>query len=200
MKNNYLEWFHWPTWLLFLLQQLLTIPLLLGFYFLAWQDHQYEIQALQSNITEHQHNTMQYQQRIAALPSLHDTQQKIQRITTELGQDTQATSKPASVLKRLHMPLIHSSGQLIEWKTHKENNQLFWHIKLSLNYAQFLHFLDEIQQLQPPLLIKHLTITPADDWLTVRMVLSDIPLPETTLPEIAQPDRIQPASAHERES
>lgn len=195
MGNNYLEWFHRPAWLLVLLQQLFTLPLLLGFYFLVWQENQYEIDTLQHNITEQQHSTRLSQQQLTELPPLSDIQQKIQRTTAELGQDNQIPPKHTTVLKRLHSPLIHSGSQLIEWKTHKENNQVFWHIMLSLNYVQFLHFLNEIQQLQPPLLIKHLTITPADDWLTVRMVLSDIPLPEMTLP-----NRIKTAPVHEEKS
>ncbi|AOM41842.1 hypothetical protein [Xenorhabdus hominickii] len=194
MNNNYLEWFHRPMWQLLLSQQLMVIiPLLLGFYFFVWQEKQHEIYTLQDSIGEQKHNTTLSQQRLTELPSLTDIQQQIQRITAELGPDSylstqsdptqnvspQNTFSPnATVLKRLHLPLTHSGSQLMEWKSQKENDHVFWHIMLSLNYDQFLHFLSEIQQLQPPLLIKHLTITPVDDWLTVRIVLSDMPLPE----------------------
>ncbi|MBI6547808.1 hypothetical protein [Xenorhabdus lircayensis] len=195
MRNNYLEWFHRPAWQRLLCQQLIVIPLMLGFYFFVWQDNQREIHALQNNITEQQHNTTRSQQRITELPSLPDIQQQIQQITLELGQGNDNSSKNispknATVLKRLHLPLTHSGSQLMEWKSHRENNQVFWHIMLSLNYEQFLHFLHEIQQLQPPLLIKHLTITPVDDSLTVRMVLSDIVFSDMTLPNTVHPEPV----------
>ncbi|MDC9581503.1 hypothetical protein PSI15_08005 [Xenorhabdus sp. PR6a] len=202
MRNNYLEWFYRPVWQQLTLQQLLIILLLLGFYFLVWQKNRHEIHALQSNIKQQQHNTILFQQKLAELPSLPETQQQIRRMAANLAQNsdlslrnTSSDNIPAQntpILKRLHMPLIRSGSQLMEWKSHKENEQVFWHIRLSLNYGQFLHFLREIQKLQPPLLIKHIAITPvdtpADDNLTVRMVFSDVALSDTTLPNISLPD------------
>ncbi|CDG15784.1 hypothetical protein [Xenorhabdus doucetiae] len=202
MRNNYLEWFYRPVWQQLTLQQLLIILLLLGFYFLVWQKNRHEIHALQSNIKQQQHNTILFQQKLAELPSLLETQQQIRRMAANLAQNsdlslrnTSSDNIPAQntpILKRLHMPLIRSGSQLMEWKSHKENEQVFWHIRLSLNYGQFLHFLREIQKLQPPLLIKHIAITPvdtpADGNLTVRMVFSDVALSDTTLPNISLPD------------
>ncbi|MBD2796416.1 hypothetical protein ID856_07695 [Xenorhabdus sp. 18] len=202
MRNNYLEWFYRPVWQQLTLQQLLIILLLLGFYFLVWQKNRHEIHALQSNIKQQQHHAILFQQKLAELPSLPETQQQIRRMAANLAQNsdlslrnTSSDNIPAQntpILKRLHMPLIRSGSQLMEWKSHKENEQVFWHIRLSLNYGQFLHFLREIQKLQPPLLIKHIAITPvdtpADGNLTVRMVFSDVALSDTTLPNISLPD------------
>ncbi|MDC9592954.1 hypothetical protein [Xenorhabdus sp. IM139775] len=205
MKNNYLEWFYRPVWQQLVLQQLLIISLLLGFYFLVWQKNRHEIHVLQNNIKQQQHHAILFQQKLAELPSLPETQQQIQRMAANLAQNSDLSLKNASsenvpaqntpILKRLHMPLIDSGSQLMEWKSLKENEQVFWHIVLSLNYGQFLHFLSEIQKLQPPLLIKHIAITPtdipADNNLTVRMVFSDVTLPdlsETALPTISLPD------------
>ncbi|MDC9606648.1 hypothetical protein [Xenorhabdus griffiniae] len=175
MRNNYLEWFYRPVWQQLVLQQLLIISLLLGFYFLVWQKNRYEIHTLQSNIKQQQHNTVLSQQKLAELPSLPETQQQIQHMTTSLAENDPLSSSKnhTTILKRLHIPLTHSGSQLMEWKIHKENEHVFLHIMLSLNYGQFLHFLNEMQKLQPPLLIKHITITPADDNLMVHMVFSD---------------------------
>ncbi|MEQ1977318.1 hypothetical protein [Xenorhabdus sp. SGI240] len=175
MRNNYLEWFYRPVWQQLVLQQLLIISLLLGFYFLVWQKNRYEIHTLQSNIKQQQHNVVLSRQKLAELPSLSETQQQIQHMATSLTPDGHLSSSKnnTTILKRLHIPLTHSGSQLMEWQIHKENEHVFWHIMLSLNYGQFLHFLNEIQKLQPPLLIKHITITPADDNLTVHMVFSD---------------------------
>ncbi|WP_237387504.1 hypothetical protein [Xenorhabdus sp. Sc-CR9] len=212
MRSNYLEWFHRPVWQQCLLQQLVIILLLMGFYFLVWQENQHKIHAFQRHITEQQNNAAQSQQRIKELPSLFDIQQKIRQITAELGQNSYIHSRDiysrdispkgipskneshkVTVLKRLHLPLIHSGSQLMEWKSYKENNQIFWHIVLSLNYDQLLHFLSEIQQLQPPLLIKHLTIKPIDGNLIVRIVLSDMTLSDSEPPDMNLPNKIQPA-------
>ncbi|PHM74025.1 hypothetical protein [Xenorhabdus kozodoii] len=193
MKNNYLEWFYRPVWQQVVLQQLLIISLLLGFYFLIWQNNRHEIHSLQSNIKQQQHNAVLFQQKLAELPSLSETQQQIQRITTSLAQNSHlsvrniASAQNTTILKRLHIPLIQSGSQLMEWKIHRENEHVFWHIMLSQNYDQFLHFLNGIQTLQPPLLIKHITITPADDNLMVNMVFS-----EGALPAIVPPDRDLP--------
>ncbi|PHM44723.1 hypothetical protein Xmau_01435 [Xenorhabdus mauleonii] len=188
MGNNYLEWFHRPVWQQFFAQQLIIVLLLAGFYCFVWQERQHEIHAIQSRIAEQQDNVALSQQRITELPSMPDIRQKIQQITAILSQgslistqksptETQ-TTKNTSILKRLHQPLAYSGSQLMEWKTYRENNHTFWHIILSMNYGQFLHFLNEIQRLQPPLLIKHLTITPSeitpnDEKLIVRMALSE---------------------------
>ncbi|WP_319929750.1 hypothetical protein [Xenorhabdus santafensis] len=180
MGNNYLEWFHRPVWQQFLAQQLIIILLLSGFYFFIWQERQHEAHALQGRIAEQQNDVVLSQQRIAKLPSMPDIQQKVQQITTMLSQGSfipvsteMGTTKNTSILKRLHQPLAHSGSQLMEWKTYRENNHVLWHIVLSLDYGQFLHFLNEIQLLQPPLLIKHLTITPNEEKLTVRIALSE---------------------------
>ncbi|CDG89062.1 hypothetical protein [Xenorhabdus bovienii] len=178
MKSNYLVWFHRPAWQLFLLQQLLVIPLILSFYFWVWQENEYAIHDLQLNITEQKHSSTLSEKRIAELPNLSDIQQQIQQLTAELSQGSNILhnnipQKNATVLKRLHQPLTSSGSQLMEWKSYRKGNQIFWHIMLSLSYDQFLHFLNEIQQVQPILLIKHLTIIPVDSDLTVRMVLSD---------------------------
>ncbi|OKP03688.1 hypothetical protein [Xenorhabdus eapokensis] len=179
MRNNYLEWFYRPVWQQLILQQLLIISLLLGFYFLVWQKNRHEIHTLQSDIKQQQHNAVLSEQRLAALPSLPETQQQIQHMTTSLAQNSYPSSSKnipsqnTTILKQLHIPLTHSGSQLMEWKIHKENEHVFWHIMLSLNYGQFLHFLNEIQKLQPPLLIKHITITPTDDNLMVRLVFAD---------------------------
>ncbi|SFU82896.1 hypothetical protein [Xenorhabdus koppenhoeferi] len=216
MRSNYLEWFHRPVWQQFLWQQLVIILLLMSFYFFIWQENQHKIHAFQRHITEQQNNATQSQQRIKELPSLFDIQQKIRQITAELGQNNYIHSRDvysrdispkgipsknepshkATVLKRLHLPLIHSGSQLMEWKSYKENNQIFWHIVLSLNYDQLLHFLSEIQQLQPPLLIKHLTINPIDGNLIVRIVLSDMTLSDLEPPDMNLPNKIQPASVN----
>ncbi|CDH05348.1 conserved hypothetical protein [Xenorhabdus bovienii str. oregonense] len=175
MKSNYLVWFHRPAWQLFLLQQLLVIPLILSFYFWVWQENEYAIHDFQLNLTEQKHNSALSEKRIAELPNLPDIRQQIQQLTAELSQGSNnIPQKNATVLKRLHQPLTSSGSQLIEWKSYREGNQIFWHIMLSLSYDQFLHFLNEIQQVQPVLLIKHLTIIPVDNDLTVRMVLSDV--------------------------
>ncbi|AYA41628.1 hypothetical protein HZS38_14885 [Xenorhabdus nematophila] len=206
MKSNDFEWFHRPAWQQLLWQQLVIILLLVGFYFGVWQENQHEIDALRSSITERQYHTAQSQQHIKERPSLSDIQQQIQHIKRELDQDSNISSKGISsknappkntnVLKRLYFPLLHSGSQLIEWKNHRENNQVSWHIVLSLNYGQFLYFLSEIQQLQPPLLIKHLTIKPMNDNLTVRIVLSDIVLSDIEQPDITLPDKIQSVSGY----
>ncbi|MDC9590275.1 hypothetical protein PSI23_13490 [Xenorhabdus sp. XENO-10] len=225
MKNNYVEgfsqpwfyqqrfykqWLYRPVWQQFALQQLLIISLLLGFYFLIWQKNRHEIHALQSNIKEQQHNAILSQRRLAELPSLPETQQQILRMVADLDQNSYPSIRHISpknislqnttILKRLHIPLIRSGSQLMEWKSHKENEQIFWHIMLSLNYDQFLHFLNEIQKLQPPLLIKHLTITPADGSLTVRMVFSDLTLPDMTVSDVILPNDALPDPTYEEKS
>ncbi|MDX7998722.1 hypothetical protein FE394_05825 [Xenorhabdus sp. Reich] len=202
MENNYLEWFHRPAWQLLCLQQLITIPLLLGFYFFVWQDNQHKLHTLQSSITEQKHNAKLSKQRLSELPPLSELQKQIQQMTSELGQNNHEATEHTTVLKRLHLPLIRSGSQLVEWKSLRENNHVLWHLMLSLNYDQFLHFLNEIQQLQPPLLIKHLTIIPAGDLLTVRMVLSEIALSEmalsdTALPNMTRPNKVRPIPVHE---
>ncbi|MDE9565318.1 hypothetical protein KKI93_14930 [Xenorhabdus bovienii] len=179
MKSNYLVWFHRPAWQLFLLQQLPVIPFILSFYFWVWQENEYAIHDLLLNLTEQKHSSALSEKRITELPNLSDIQQQIQQLTAELSQGgnillNNIPQKNATVLKRLHQPLTSSGSQLMEWKSHREGNQIFWHIMLSLSYDQLLHFLNEIQQVQPVLLIKHLTIIPVDNDLTVRMVLSDV--------------------------
>ncbi|OTA15985.1 hypothetical protein Xvie_02324 [Xenorhabdus vietnamensis] len=201
MRNNHFEgfyqqWLYRPVWQQLALQQLLIISLLLGFYFLIWQKNRHEIHTLQDNIKERQHNATLSQRRLAELPSLPETQQQIQQMAANLDQNSYPSPRHISpkqnttILKRLHIPLIRSGSQLMEWKSHKENEQIFWHIMLSLNYDQFLHFLNEIQKLQPPLLIKHLSITPADGNLTVRMVFSDLALSDMALLNSTFPDPI----------
>ncbi|SFN73966.1 hypothetical protein [Xenorhabdus japonica] len=225
MRNNYVEgfsqpwfykqwsykqWFYRPFWQQFALQQLLIISLLLGFYFLVWQKNRLEIHALQSNIKEQQHNAVLSQRRLAELPSLPETQQQILRMAANLDQNSYPSLRHISpknispqnttILKRLHIPLIRSGSQLMEWKSHKENEKIFWHIMLSLDYDQFLHFLNEIQKLQPPLLIKHLTITPADGSLTVRMVFSDLALPDMAVSDVILPNDALPDPTYEEKS
>ncbi|MBD2820559.1 hypothetical protein ID852_07605 [Xenorhabdus sp. 42] len=196
MGNNYLEWFYRPMWQLLLLQQFIVILLLLSFYFFLWQNNQQKLQSLRGSLAEQHHHTTLSQQRLAELPRITDIQKQIQQVTAEIGQNTPpithlAALKQVTVLKRLHFPLIRSGSQLIEWKIHKENDQVFWHIMLSQSYDQFLHFLNEIQQLHPPLLIKHLSINPVDGGLNVRMVLSDTSLPDAALPKADIPDKAE---------
>ncbi|MBD2781812.1 hypothetical protein [Xenorhabdus szentirmaii] len=196
MGNNYLEWFYRPMWQLLLLQQFIVILLLLSFYFFLWQNNQQKLQSLRGSLAEQHHHTTLSQQRLAELPRITDIQKQIQQVTAEIDQNTPpithlAALKQVTALKRLHFPLIRSGSQLIEWKIHKENDQVFWHIMLSQSYDQFLHFLNEIQQLHPPLLIKHLSINPVDGGLNVRMVLSDTPLPDAALPKADIPDKAE---------
>ncbi|WP_340611245.1 hypothetical protein [Xenorhabdus bharatensis] len=175
MKNNYLVWLLRPAWQLFLLQQLVIVPLILGFYFFVWQGNKNAIHSFRFKIAEQKNDIALSQTRFSELPDLTELHQQIQQITANLDSNSHITSSPkTTVLKRLHQPLTRSGSQLMEWKSRKEGHQILWHIILSLTYEQLLLFLSEIQQLRPLLLIKHLTITPADNGLTVRMVLADM--------------------------
>ncbi|MBD2814807.1 hypothetical protein ID850_08515 [Xenorhabdus sp. Flor] len=175
MRNNYLVWLFRPIWQLFLLQQLVIVPLILGFCFFVWQKSEDVIHSLQIKLTEQKNDLALSQNQFSELPNLTELHQQIQQITVELGQNGHISSPlKTTVLKRLHQPLVNSGSQLMEWKSIKEGDQVLWHIILSLTYEQLLRFINEIQQSQPILLIKHLTITPVDNSLTVRMVLKDI--------------------------
>ncbi|MDR0218938.1 MAG: hypothetical protein LBI71_08665 [Enterobacteriaceae bacterium] len=194
MKNNYLVWLFRPTWQLFLLQQGVIVPLILGFYFFVWQENEEAIHAVRLKITEQKNNIALSQAKFSALPALTELHQQIQQTAAELGQSDNISPSPKTVaekktvLKRLQQPLANSGSQLMEWKKAKKGEQTLWHITLSLTYEQLLHFLSEIQQLQPILLIKHLTITPTDGSLTVRMVLADMILDDIVLDDITLAD------------
>ncbi|PHM33179.1 hypothetical protein [Xenorhabdus innexi] len=192
MKNNYLIWLFRPAWQLFLLQQAVIIPLILGFYFFVWQGNKNAIHSLRSQITEQRNSITLSQNHFSELPALTELHQQIQQITARLNQNghmtlpTKAAPTKTTVLKRLQQPLTRSGSELMEWKSHKEGHQVLWHIILSLTYEQLLLFLSEIQQLRPLLLIKHLTITPADNSLIVRMVLADMSHGENINHEVKQ--------------
>ncbi len=210
MRSNNVEWiyqwFYRPVWQQLVLQQLLIMVLLLGFYFWVWQQNRHDIYAFRINIKEQQHNVAHAQQQLVERPPLVEIQQQIQHMTTSLAQNSDLSlphkntpPQNTTVLKRLHLPLIRSGSQLMEWKSLKENEQMLWHIMLSLNYEQLLHFLNEVQKLQPPLLIKRITVTPDNGHLTVRLVFSDFSLPEMTLSETAISNTAFPAPVHEEE-
>ncbi|TDB60263.1 hypothetical protein [Photorhabdus khanii] len=172
IKNDYLWWFAKPAWLLFIWQQTIIILVLTLFYLFFWQEKAEREIGLTQEIIAQQTNTKSANNQLNQLPQLEDIRQQINQIENELNQPPQNTVKITAV-KQLQQPLINSGGQVIEWQRKNEGEKTLWQITIYLNYEQMLNFLDALQALYPPLLIKQFSVSPSGESLNVKMTLSE---------------------------
>ncbi|KMW72458.1 hypothetical protein TI10_13410 [Photorhabdus luminescens subsp. luminescens] len=172
IKSDYLWWFAKPTWLLFIWQQAIIMPFLILFYLFFWQEKAEQRSSLTQKIADQQINTKAAHERLNQLPLLEDIQQHINQIENELSKPRQNAVK-ITAIKQLQQPLINSGAQLLEWQRKKEGEKTLWQITIYLNYEQMLNFLEALQALYPPLLIKQLSISPSGEFLNVKITLSE---------------------------
>ncbi|WP_036768190.1 hypothetical protein [Photorhabdus australis] len=172
IKSDYLWWFAKPALLLFIWQQAIIIPFLILFYLFFWQERNEQEINLTQEIAAQEINTKSTNDRLNQLPLLENIQQNIHQIENELSKPSQNAVK-ISAVKQLQQPLINSGGQVLEWQRKKEGDKTLWQIMIYLNYEQMLDFLDALQALYPPLLIKQFSVSASGEFLNVKMTLSE---------------------------